>query len=166
MRDHLHTLARYNQWANRRLYAVADTAGEEAFTRPMGAFFGSLRGTLNHILVADCLWLRRITGAGPQPPGLDTILHPGFAALRDAREAMDARIATTVAGLDDGALDGILEYRTIAGTPQRNRLSHVLLHLFNHQTHHRGQAHTLLSQLGQDAPVLDLIYFLREDQPG
>ncbi len=170
MKEHIQTLARYNRWANRRLYAaVADARagmGDAVFTRPMGAFFGSLCGTLNHILVADQVWLRRITGTGPQPPALDTILHPTFPALQTAREAEDERLIATVAGLDAAALEGTLHYHSFAGAPQQNRLSDVLTHMANHQTHHRGQAHTLLSQLGREAPVLDLIYFLRTEQAG
>lgn len=163
MKNHILMLARYNQWANRRLYDCVAAAGEEAFTRPMGAFFGSLCGTLNHILVADCIWLRRITGEGPQPTALNTILHDTLGALRAARDAADDRILATTAWLNAEALAGTLDYRTTAGVAQSNTLSHVLLHVFNHQTHHRAQAHTLLSQVGQEAPVLDLLYFLRDN---
>ena len=155
------TFARYNRWANQRLYAVAAEVTDAQYREERGAFFGSLRGTLNHLLVGDRVWFNRLTGEGVTPPRLDTILHDGFAELRTAREAEDERIIRFVETLDPARLDAPFAYRTMDGTPVELPLDLTLAHVFNHQTHHRGQAHTLLTQFGRTVPALDLIYFLR-----
>jgi uncharacterized damage-inducible protein DinB len=162
MRQHFVTFARYNRWANRRLYDAVAELPDTDYCRDLGAFFGSLRGTLNHVLVADRMWLHRITGEGTAPRHLDEILHDALGTLRQARAAEDERIVRFVDGLDEERLADRFRYRNVKGQPFEQQLAPVLAHLFNHQTHHRGQAHTLLTQLGRDAPELDLIYFLRE----
>jgi uncharacterized damage-inducible protein DinB len=160
--DHFRTLGRYNRWANRRLYDACAQLGNDEYGKQRPAFFGSIRGTLNHLLVADRVWLGRIENAPSGIERLDQILHEDFAALRAAREAEDARIIALVDRLDDAALAQELDYANMAGAPQRTRLDWVLVHFFNHQTHHRGQAHGLLSQTAVAPPPLDLIFFLRE----
>jgi uncharacterized damage-inducible protein DinB len=162
MRQHFATFARYNRWANRRLYDAVAELPDADYRRDLGAFFGSLRGTLNHVLVADRIWLHRITGEGTAHARLDEILHDDLARLREARAAEDERIIRVVDSLDEERLAGSFRYRNVKGQAFEQQLALVLAHFFNHQTHHRGQAHTLLTQLGRDAPELDLIYFLRE----
>ncbi|HYD67035.1 DinB family protein [Azospirillum sp.] len=162
MKAHFDTFARYNRWANRRLYDAVAELSDAQFREDRGAFFGSLRGTLNHLLVGDRLWFGRIEGTGPMPTRLDEILHDRFDDLRAAREAEDERILRVVGGLDEARLAATFAYRTIKGEACEQPLAPVLAHVFNHQTHHRGQAHTLLSQFGREAPAIDLIYFLRE----
>jgi len=161
---YFHRLARYNAWANRRLY---DTCGEltvsdYAAQRP--SFFGSIHATLNHILVADRIWLSRFEGRPNEIESLDQILYDDLATLRSAREVEDARILGCVGGLDEDALAAPLRYRTMAGTPQETPLGWTLAHVFNHQTHHRGQVHGMLSGTPVAPPSLDLIYFTREDR--
>ena len=157
--------AGYNAWCNTRLYAAAATLSDADYRADRGAFFASLHGTLNHILVADRIWMRRFTGEGEQPPGLDTILYDDFVELRAARTIEDARISAYIEGLSEADLAGTLRYRTVV-RPQdiEQPLSPTLDHFFNHQTHHRGQAHALLSAvIGNDAtPSFDLIVFQRE----
>ena len=160
--EYFQRLARYNRWANRRLYDAVATLDDKEWRRNRGAFFGSLRGTLNHILVGDRAWLSRILGTESDIQRLDQILHDDFASLRTAREAEDARIVDLADSLTDEKLESILHYKNMAGAPHQTRLDMVLAHLFNHQTHHRGQAHALLSMAGAEAPELDLIFFLRE----
>lgn len=162
LKPHFLTLAQYNRWANRRLYDAAAALSDEDRRRDLGAYFGSLHGTLNHLLVGDYLWFRRILGTGPKPARLDEVLHEDFAELRAAREAEDERILATVEALDEARLVAPLDYATVAGDRFSQPLSEVLTHVFNHQTHHRGQAHGLLSQLGQAPPPLDLVYLYRE----
>lgn len=162
MKSHFVTFARYNRWANRRLYAVAAELSDAQFREDRGAFFGSLRGTLNHLLVGDRVWFNRFTGEGVNPPSLDTILHDRFDELRTAREAEDERILAVVNGLDESRLDRPFAYRSMDGSPVELPLGQLLAHVFNHQTHHRGQAHTLLTQFGRAVPALDLVYHLRE----
>ena len=155
-------LAAYNRWANAHLYAAALDLPDEAYRRPIGVFFGSLHATLNHLLVADRIWLRRLTGEGDHPDRLDAIVHDDLAELARARILEDARIEEVVAGYDDAGFDRLHVYRTTSGQPQEQRIADVFQHLFNHQTHHRGQAHACLSILtGEEPPGLDLLLFQR-----
>lgn len=162
MQEHFSTFARYNRWANRRLYDAVATLPEADFGRDLGAFFGSLRGTLNHVLVADRIWLHRLTGEGPTHARLDEIACESLAGLREARAAEDERILRVIDGLGEARLAGTLAYRNMKGQAFEQKLALVLAHFFNHQTHHRGQAHALLTRLGHAGPELDLLYFLRE----
>lgn len=162
MHAHFRTFARYNRWANTRLYAAAAALPDREYRADRGAFFGSLHGTLNHILVGDRVWLARITGDGEAPRRLDEILHDSLDGLTTAREREDARLISVVDDLDEARLAETLRYANMSGMAQATPLAQVLAHLINHQTHHRGQAHAIISGLGRDAPELDLIYFLRE----
>ena len=167
---HIYSMfAGYNRWANRRLYAAAFALPEDAYRESRGAFFGSLHATLNHIVVADRIWMRRFTGEGPLHTRLDEIVHDDRDALAEARAAEDERIVGFVDGLSEEALAATFSYRTIA-SPQdiTQPLAPALSHFFNHQTHHRGQAHCLLSQIGGNAaaPSLDLILYQRENKVG
>lgn len=160
--EHFQLLARYNAWANARLYDAVGALPPEDVARDLGGFFGSLLGTLNHNLVGDLIWLQRLTGEGEAPQRLDAILFDDLAKLRAARQQEDARLLAYAAALTAGALAGALTYRNTRGEAFSQPLAQVLAHIFNHQTHHRGQAHHMLSQLGAAPPSLDLIYFLRE----
>jgi uncharacterized damage-inducible protein DinB len=162
MREHFRQFSRYNRWANRRLYEDASKLDDAIRKQDAGAFFASLHGTLNHILVGDRIWLNRITGEGEAPSRLDEILYDDFEALRAARAAEDERIDVLADGLDDARLAAPLEYRNSSGTAFSQPLHLVLSHFFNHQTHHRGQATTLLNQAGIKPQPLDLLYYLRE----
>ena len=162
MLEHFRVFAGYNAWANRRLYEAAGTLSDADYRRDGGAYFGSLHGTLNHLLATDRIWMRRFTGSGDAPDRLDAIVCETFPALRQARVAEDARIVDYVATLDDGALARLIRYRRVS-TPQpvEQRLAPALAHWFNHQTHHRGQAHALLGGLGVEPPELDLLFYQR-----
>jgi uncharacterized damage-inducible protein DinB len=160
-------MAAYNAWATGGVSAAAAQLTEAEYRADRGAFFGSLHGTLNHILVGDQVWMRRFTGSGPAPTQLNAILHDDLAVLRVAREAEDARIVRYVASLTAADLAGNIRYRTISSpTDIEQPLAAALPHFFNHQTHHRGQAHCLLTQLNGAAPSLDLILFQRESGVG
>ena len=156
-------LARYNAWANHKLYAAAEKLSDFQYRADRGAFFKSVHGTLNHLLVTDRMWLHRFTGEGAPPAKLDAILYDDFASLHAARQSEDTRIISFVDGLDDAALAGRFRY-TRASSPERyeQELAPAIDHLFNHQTHHRGQVHALLTGLGAAAPALDLLFFHRE----
>ncbi len=162
MKAHFATFARYNAWANAKLLDAAAIVGEDGFAADGGAVFGSLRGTLNHLLVGDRMWLRRITGTGPEHTRLDEVPYPLLADFRSARDGEDVRIVAIVDALTGDDLAAALTYRTTSGGLSRQPLAQVLAHLFNHQTHHRGQAHVLLTRLGQPSVEMDLIYFLRQ----
>ena len=159
---HFGMFAAYNAWVNERLYGACAQLTADEYFKPRAAFFKSLHGTLNHILVGDRVWMARFEGSDAGIRALDQILHEDFADLRQARRAEDARIVSYIENLAAADYERELDYRNMAGQPQRGRLGQLLAHFFNHQTHHRGQAHDQLSQTGVAPPELDLIYFLRE----
>jgi uncharacterized damage-inducible protein DinB len=160
--DQFRQLAAYNRWANARLYAAALALSEQAYRLHIGVFFGSLHGTLNHLLLTDRLWLKRLTGEGDHPNHLDAILYEDRAELTRARIAEDDRLIAVVEKYDEKALASLHSYKTTSGMPQSQILSEILLHLFNHQTHYRGQAHACLSIMtGGEPPSLDLLVFQR-----
>ena len=161
MRDYFLTLARHNAWANTRLFKACLALTEADYRAQRGAFFGSIHGTLNHLLVADRTWMARLTGGDAGIDRLDTILYDDRQALWAARQAQDAAAIAFVEALAPIRLGEILEYRTFRGTPQRTPIPLVVGHMFNHATHHRGQVHGLLSQVPTDPPPLDLLYFTR-----
>jgi uncharacterized damage-inducible protein DinB len=155
-------LADYNHWANKRLYAAALVMPEPQYRQRTGVFFGSLHGTLNHLLLTDRVWLKRLTGEGEHPPRLDAILFEDRNELARARMAEDARIARVIGGYSEADLGTVLSYQTLSGAPQQQVLAEILLHLFNHQTHHRGHAHACCSiATGTEPPSLDLLLFQR-----
>ena len=150
----------YNRWANRRVYADAATLPDEVLKRGAGLFFGSLHGTLNHMLVADYIWMRRFTEEGPQPERLNQILYEDFSELRAARQAEDERIVGFVTGLTE--YDRVMTYRNSTGKTFRQALGPALVHFFNHQAHHRGQLHAGLTIAGVREPTsLDLLVLQR-----
>jgi uncharacterized damage-inducible protein DinB len=160
--ENFRQLADYNHWANRRLYAAALEMPDELYRRPTGVFFGSLHGTLNHLLLTDRSWLKRLTGEGEHPDRLNAILFEHRKDLARARMAEDARLIKLVNGYTDANLRAAVSYQTMSGKAYRQPLTDILLHLFNHQTHHRGQAHACCSILtGKEPPSLDLVQFQR-----
>ena len=160
--ENFRQLARYNHWANLRLYGAALDMPEEQYRRLTGVFFGSLHGTLNHLLLTDRIWLKRLTGQGEHPDRLNAILYEDRHDLVRARMAEDVRLSDVVAGYTDADLAKTVSYRTTSGKPYSQVLQDILLHLFNHQTHHRGQAHACCSILtGTEPPSLDLLLFQR-----
>ena len=159
--------AAYNAWCNERLYEAAARLTDADHRADRGAFFKSMHGTLNHMVVADRIWMYRFTGSGDPPTKLNAILYEDFAALRAARRAEDERIARYIDGLADADFVRPLRYRTITNPATiEQELSPALDHFFNHQTHHRGQAHALLTAITGDAPSFDLIMFQRESGIG
>ncbi len=167
MQPHFAMMAGYNAWSNERLYDVAAQLSDADYHADRGAFFKSVHGTLNHLLVADRIWMKRFTGEGEAPNRLDAILFERFEDLRTARRTEDERIVAYIDSLTDEVLAQCFSYQTITNpTTIKQPLAPALLHLFNHQTHHRGQAHTLLTGLGREAPALDLLLFQRTSGMG
>lgn len=162
MKAHYRQFAAYNAWTNRRLYDAAAGLSDEEYRADKGAFFKSMHGTLNHLLTTDRIWMQRFTGEGEAPQRLDAILYERFDALRVAREREDRRIVAYIDSLDEARLASVIRYRRVS-TPEEfeQPLMPALDHWFNHQTHHRGQAHAILTALGKPAPELDLLFFQR-----
>jgi uncharacterized damage-inducible protein DinB len=160
MRAYFQMFAGYNAWANHRLHAACALLDETDYRAERGAFFGSIHGTLNHLIVTDRIWLARLRGETLPSVQLDAVIFNDLATLRAARVHEDAALSTHVAGLTDEQLAGRLRWTRVAdGTVVTQPLWATLAHLFNHQTHHRGQVHGLLSQAGIDPPSLDLPVF-------
>lgn len=168
--DHCRVLARYNRWMNDKVFAVCANLTDEQHKQDRGAFFKSIHGTLNHLLVADRVWMGRFTSAVLEPdelgPGgirsLDQELYESFEELRVQRKEMDARIEQWVATLSPEQLAAPLRYLR-QGVMWDFPLWWSVAHLFNHQTHHRGQVTTLLMQAGHDPGVTDLLAMLRSE---
>ena len=159
---HYRMFARYNEWANLQLYAAAARLTPEQYSADRGAFFKSVHGTLNHLLATDRIWMRRFTGEGDAPDRLDAILFETFEELRAARETEDRRIVEFIDCLDDARLAKTFRYRRVSSPEEfESQLVPALAHWFNHQTHHRGQIHALLTGLVGEAPSLDLLVFQR-----
>lgn len=162
-------LADYNQWMNAKLYAAAAQLPPGELLAERGAYFGSLFGTLSHLVVADTLWLKRFRGhhAGarvlaaldgePWPTALDARPFVDLPALHQRRGQLDTLILAWTATLEGHDLSEPFAYANLRGQPQRRSLDGLLLHFFNHQTHHRGQATTLLMQAGVDPGPTDLL---------
>ncbi|HKI98676.1 MAG TPA: DinB family protein [bacterium] len=157
----LRLMAHFNAWANARLYGAVAGLSDADYRRERGLFFGSIHGTLNHLLVVDRLWCGRLEGQDHGDLTLDCVLHDNLAALRAAREAEDARLIRIVEGLDAAALTGTVTYRVILGEGTETvRRDHLLLGQFNHQTYHRGQVVAAMNQDGIEPPPLDVIFYL------
>jgi uncharacterized damage-inducible protein DinB len=177
--DIYRTQVRYNRWFNARLYEVAAGLTEDERRRELGAYFGSVHRTLNHLILCDCVWLHRCApglgeavprGADGQelkPAGLDSVLYEDFDLLKRRRTALDAAMQQWVDALSTDDLEREISYRTTKGIAQRHPMWWALTHLFNHQTHHRGQVHAALTRLGvAEPPSLDLLIMQREAAAG
>lgn len=161
--------AKYNQWMNQKLYDCAATLSANELARPRGAFFGSILGTLNHIVVADTLWLQRFARYAPHtgvlqpvlsletPPALDSLVFNDMDALTRHRHWLDNIINEWAASLTQVDMQARLRYTNSKGVSSEKAYAGLILHLFNHQTHHRGQVTTLLSQAGLDVGSTDLL---------
>lgn len=152
-------MARYNTWQNRSLVAAAGTLDAPARAADRGAFFGSIRGTLSHLLWADLLWMSRFDG-GPRPAGgiaESADLFPDWDALTRERAATDRCILGWADRLGPEALEGVLTWRSGAlGREVSRPVGLCVAHFFNHQTHHRGQVHAMLTAAGAAPADTDL----------
>ena len=156
----LPTAARYNAWANRRLYAACTGLSHEERIRDRRGFFRSIHGTLNHILLSDLIYRERLEKKPTTFTRLDEILHDDFEPLRDAHFSQDAWYVGFCDALEPAELDGILSFDTVeTGEYFSLPLRRCLTNLFQHQIHHRGQTHHMLSHAGVDPPPLDFIKF-------
>ncbi|MEM7225692.1 MAG: DinB family protein [Pseudomonadota bacterium] len=158
-------MARFNAWANDKLYDSVARLSDADYRADRKLFFGSAHNTLNHLLVVDRMWTRRIEGKPHGIRALDEILHDEFGKLRAARAEEDAYLIALVDRLDAAALATPVRFSWVDGdgegavTPE-----HILINLFNHQTHHRGQIHALLTQSDINSPPLDVLVYLEDDR--
>jgi uncharacterized damage-inducible protein DinB len=153
------TLAHYNRWMNERLYAACASIPDEQRKRDRRAYFRSIHGTLNHLLLGDRLWLGRFTARPFRVRSLKEELYGDFATLRRERVRTDVEIEDYAGSLSAEALGASILFTSVVGLRERSYpLWVVVLHFFNHQTHHRGQLTTLLSQCGVDPGLTDLMW--------
>ena len=164
MKAHFERMARYNRWANRRLYGAVAQLEPEEIHAPRSGFFPSIAKTLNHMVVTDRIWMGRFIGNLSDHRRLDEAPYDDFAELTAAREAEDQRIIAFFKTLPQARIDAVLDYKNMAGEPKSSALLPLLAHFFNHQTHHRGQAHGMLSSTRVAPPSLDLVLFIYEDK--
>ncbi|EPG72920.1 DinB family protein [Leptospira fainei serovar Hurstbridge str. BUT 6] len=171
------SLSEYNLWMNENIYSSAEKLSDEIRKKDMGAFFGSIHGTLNHILWADKNWLGRFVDAGYGSAILDRSIalvertqssnhhyeiHSDFSKLKSERKNLDEKLVRWVKeGLSEEIIRKNLEYKNTKGVSFSDPIYEVLTHFFNHQTHHRGQITTLLFQNGIDPGITDYIFFTR-----
>ena len=157
---HVQTMARYNAWQNGSIYGAAATLPREELTRDRGAFFGSILRTLNHLLWADGMWMSRFTDTVAKPDLAMSAALERFAsleAIKPERDAMDAHISDWAAGITEDWLASDLHW--YSGAAQRDMVSPAwfcVTHFFNHQTHHRGQIHAMLTAAGAKPADTDL----------
>lgn len=178
--NHFCTLARYNQRLNQQVLAAASSLSHTQLTEDRGAFFKSILGTLNHILVGDLLWLRRFylhygsnnqtfshlkaLNSYPAVEALDQFLFDDFKALTTARIEVDGVISAWInEQLSEADLESVFSYKNMEGDATKKNFGEVLSHIFNHQTHHRGQVSTMLNQVEVDIGVTDYLMDIRED---
>lgn len=170
LRDNFVLMASYNQWMNAKLYEAAGQLTASDLRADKGAFFGSVFGTLNHLCVGDRIWLRRFSKQHPAnfsalhpirelslPAALNESLFESFSDMHAHREWLDGVIVGWVETLNEDDLQQPLSYTNTKGILFTKHFSYVLQHFFNHQTHHRGQVTTLLSQMGLDVGTTDLL---------
>jgi uncharacterized damage-inducible protein DinB len=151
-------MARYNRWQNENLYGVADTLPDAERRRERGAFFGSIHGTLNHLLWGDRTWMSRFAGRPPDGSIPQSVsLYQDWSDLKRERAAFDAAIIDWADRLDAAWLEEDLAYYSGAIKADLCRPRWLLVtHMFNHQTHHRGQVHCMLTQAGGKPSDTDL----------
>jgi uncharacterized damage-inducible protein DinB len=157
------TWARYNTLANRRLYETCARLSGAERNKVRPAFFDSIHGTLNHIMVGDRIWLARFAGEEVPSTALDAILYEDFDELRRARMLEDQRIEAFASNLDEEFLNGTIRYTNNEEKLYADPVDLLVMHFFNHQTHHRGQIHDMLTQTEVSPPVLDLHRVLKPD---
>jgi uncharacterized damage-inducible protein DinB len=153
---HFRMLAGYNRVANERLFEKCAELDDTEYRKQRQGSFGSIAGLLNHILLGDRIWMARFEGGGATTPPLDTVLFDKFLALRSARAEEDARIESFFGNLDAGFFERSLKYVNSKGVSRVDAPAMAIGHFFNHQTHHRGQVHVMLSQTPVSPPSLDL----------
>ncbi|QNK02755.1 DinB family protein [Dyella telluris] len=167
-RDHVRQMAAYNRWMNEKVYAAAASLPSTEVMADRGAFFGSIHATLSHIAVADMIWLQRFAehpadyaALGPlrgQPIQRDLAAQPygDLSSLAEHRRFLDGVIDAWADAMSEDDLDQVLAYTNTRGDAFRKPYFYLVMHFFNHQTHHRGQVTTLLMQAGVDVGATDL----------
>ena len=165
--DYVQTMARYNAWQNRGLIGALQDVPAAELTAPRGAFFGSILGTLNHVLWADGMWMARLASWPAPRAGLaeSAEILPTFAAWAADRVRADGRLIHWADTLRPAALRGDLRWHSGAtGRDVTRPRALCVMHMFNHQTHHRGQVHAMMTAAGLPVQVTDLVFMDEGDR--
>ena len=173
--NHIRLMAMYNEWMNAKLYeAVKNLPMVELVSNRKGPF-GSILGILNHLVVGDIIWLKRFAihpanycalepiREFPSPMSLDQLLFTNIHSLTNRRKLLDQIIIEWGRTVSDQDLDHVLNYTNTKGLVAAKCFFSLVMHLFNHQTHHRGQITTLLWQCGVDIGVTDLVALIPDE---
>lgn len=161
IKAHSLTMARYHGWACDRLFESLDAVSDVDWCADHGLFFKSLHGTLNHLLLADLIWYGRFTGRPYAAVSLADEVESDRSALQQRARVQAERWIELVEASDETVFASRLRYANMAGQACDTQWAGTLLHVFNHATHHRGQMSAVATRLGQPAPEMDLVYFLR-----
>lgn len=166
---HVCLMATYNEWMNANVYEAAKSLSDEELSADKKAFFGSILGTLNHLMAGDIIWLKRFATHPahpatlepirrlPDPKNLDQLLFSTIREFSKHREWLDRVIVEWARSITEPELDHTLHYLSMKGVAADKSFYSLIMHFFNHQTHHRGQVTTLLSQAGVDVGDTDLV---------
>jgi uncharacterized damage-inducible protein DinB len=156
-REYCRIMARYNRWMNERLYALCAKLPDLERKRDRGAFFGSIHGTLNHLLWGDRMWIGRFTGPPCIHPAFGSDMFADFDELARERTITDRAMIEWTDRVEAGWLASALTYTSRVDGRKRTLAAEIaVIHMFNHGTHHRGQLTTLMKQAGIDPEVTDL----------
>lgn len=170
--SHICLMATYNGWMNAKVYEAARSLSDEELSADRKAFFGSILGTLNHVAAGDTIWLKRFAMHPanhsplksvrqlPDPQSLDQLLFSSVRELSAHRVWLDRIIIEWARSITESDLDHTLSYASMKGVPSDRSFYSLVMHFFNHQTHHRGQVTTLLSQVGVDVGDTDLVVLI------
>jgi uncharacterized damage-inducible protein DinB len=173
--EHICLMSEYNEWMNAKLYEAAKGLPDEELSANRKAFFGSILGTLNHLIVGDTIWLKRFSTHPanysalaviknlPVPMSLDQTIFTDIQSLSEHRKFLDQTIRDWAGSITDRDLDFVLNYSNMKNIAAKRNFYSLVVHFFNHQTHHRGQATTLLSQAGADVGVTDILMLIPDE---
>ncbi|MER1939889.1 DinB family protein [Castellaniella sp. FW104-16D08] len=173
--EHICLMAEYNEWMNAKLYEAARRLPDQELLADRKAFFGSILGTLNHLIVGDTIWLNRfathpanyssleVVRSLPIPTSLNQLVFADIRGLSERRALLDQTIRKWANSVADQDLDFVLSYSNMKNVPAKRNFYSLLVHFFNHQTHHRGQATTLLSQAGIDVGATDMLMLITDE---
>lgn len=170
LKDHVYLMADYNQWMNQKVYEAVGTLSPELLHADKKAFWGSIFATLNHLCVTDTQWLKRFEpvlcvhqafepiNTLDMPKSLDEFIANNFIDLKNRRQLLDETLLAVSDLLTDEELMQPIHFESSQGKMVTKTLFNLLMHVFNHQTHHRGQLTTLLSQSGVNVGITDLVF--------
>jgi len=160
--DEIQTLLSFNTWANHKILGACEVLSQDEFTRDLRNSFASIRGTLVHIMAAEWVWLQRWLGESPRSLW-DQTAFPSFSSVESRWITLQQEQQAYFATLTDARLAEKLAYINFRGEQFAYTIAHMIQHVVNHGSYHRGQVVTMLRQLGHPAPSTDLLRYIDEE---